>query len=549
MKRIIALLILIFINFSCTDLHEEVLDEALGEDLLAGSDIGDGLLAPVYARMHGTMNSGTDYYALQEVSSDEGILPYRGGRDWLDGGKYLELHQHTWTANHGTVQGAWDCFTQGSSRAILAISKLTNTDENRYASSIAEAHAMNAFYMFYLLDMEGLVFKKDPVDFGSDEVTSQVLRTNEAFDYIISELDIAEPALKSWSEVGSGRFSINAAWALKARLYLNKTVYIDPYAPTHTFDPADMDKVIEYCDKLINSGQHSLETSDYFKMFNVDNHNHPEIIYAMDARMEANGSSRLMWMVLSRATYASPLWENKGATGTDGIAITSDFYDTWVGNEDDPRFYKEYLPQEATTVAVKNYTLNRGILRGQQWGIVPNEAGNDFKKDINGDLVIEPLTELREGVPLAYTYEVDLDQNSKQQSGYRASKYQFDPETNNKNNGRVDIPLLRLGDVYLMKAEALLRKGQNAAAMAVVNELRDARGAKPITILDLDIMLNERGYEMYAEQIRRTDQIRFDKFEDIWTSKTNDDVSKRLFPIPQSAINANPELLHQNKGY
>ncbi|MDO1499500.1 hypothetical protein Q2T40_04755 [Winogradskyella maritima] len=34
---------------------------------------------------------------LQEVSSDEAILPYRGGTDWFDGGKFIAAHQHNFT--------------------------------------------------------------------------------------------------------------------------------------------------------------------------------------------------------------------------------------------------------------------------------------------------------------------------------------------------------------------------------------------------------------------------------------------------------------------
>jgi hypothetical protein len=550
MKKILYIFFIAIAGFACTNLDEEVLDEALGTDLLEEDKAAEGLLAPVYARMHSLLNSGTDYYAVQEVSSDEGILPYRGGRDWYDGGKYIELHQHTWTSNHSGLSYNWEKFNEGASKALLAAKNIAELDADLYATEIAEAKAMYVFYSSYLLDGWGVVLKKAVEDIGNNEVESEALHTSEAFDYLITMLNEAMPDLKTTSELGSGRFTKGAAEALKARLFLNKAVYIDPYAPAHTFAAADMDSVIACCNAVMASS-YSLETEDYFKIFNVDNHNHPELIFAMDASLEANGSSRIMYINLSRTIYASPYWENRGAKGSDGIAITSDFYKTWEGNMDDPRFYKEYLPQEETTVKVENYTLNRGILRGQQYGIVPNEDGTDFKKDGNGDLVIEKLLEARTGVDLIFTLDVDLEggENSRQESGYRANKYEYDPQTNTKNNGRVDIPILRLGDVYLMKAEALLRKGQTGTAIDIVNELRTVRGAHTIDELDLDQMLKERGYEMYHEQIRRTDLIRFDKFEDPWTSKTNSDVTRRVFPIPQYAIEANPEMLQQNQGY
>jgi hypothetical protein len=46
--------------------------------------------------------------------------------------------------------------------------------------------------------------------------------------------------------------------------------------------------------------------------------------------------------------------------------------------------------------------------------------------------------------------------------------------------------------------------------------------------------------------------IRFGHYEDTYTSKTNTDVRKRLFPIPQSTIDGAssvPGYLVQNEGY
>jgi len=46
--------------------------------------------------------------------------------------------------------------------------------------------------------------------------------------------------------------------------------------------------------------------------------------------------------------------------------------------------------------------------------------------------------------------------------------------------------------------------------------------------------------------------IRFVKYEETWVEKTNSDVQKRLFPIPQSAIDGASDAegyLVQNQGY
>lgn len=70
--------------------------------------------------------------------------------------------------------------------------------------------------------------------------------------------------------------------------------------------------------------------------------------------------------------------------------------------------------------------------------------------------------------------------------------------------------------------------------------------------MTLDILLRERGFELYWEMVRRSDMIRFGKYEDAWTEKTNADKKKRIFPIPQTAVDGAsnlPGYLKQNDGY
>jgi len=39
------------------------------------------------------------------------------------------------------------------------------------------------------------------------------------------------------------------------------------------------------------------------------------------------------------------------------------------------------------------------------------------------------------------------------------------------------------------------------------------------------------------------------EFETGWTVNTNKSTNKRVFPIPQATIDANPSLIQQNQGY
>ncbi|HET6556614.1 MAG TPA: RagB/SusD family nutrient uptake outer membrane protein, partial [Prolixibacteraceae bacterium] len=61
-------------------------------------------------------------------------------------------------------------------------------------------------------------------------------------------------------------------------------------------------------------------------------------------------------------------------------------------------------------------------------------------------------------------------------------------------------------------------------------------------------ILDERGFELYYEGLRRQDLIRFDKFTEAWQEKPVTDDNKKLFPLPTAAVDVN-ENLTQNPGY
>lgn len=158
-----------------------------------------------------------------------------------------------------------------------------------------------------------------------------------------------------------------------------------------------------------------------------------------------------------------------------------------------------------------------------------------------------------------FTEEVNYTvAGSNYNTGFRVLKYEFSKKSSSgRNLGDVDLPIVRLADVYLMHAEAKLRKSNDAAgALADVNAIRAARTfSKPdpaLTSMNLDLLFRERGFELYWELQRRTDMIRFNKYEGIWTEKSNADKFKRLFPIPQTAIDGAsniPGYLKQNQSY
>jgi hypothetical protein len=550
---------ILFINNACTDLKEEVLDETLGTTL-TDQEAADGIIAPVYALLPNIFQH-TTYFALQEISTDEAILPYRGGTDWGDNGIYLALHAHNTTSTDPNVRSTWDNLVQSISRSITAINTLPTLSNVNAPLYLAEARGMRAYYSMMTLDLFGVVFVKDNP--GSP---SKIIRGEEAVKYIESELLAVEPLVQPKSAVGPGRLNQAAVWGLLSRLYLNAAVYRNIYGATFDFKTEDMDKVIQYTDKIIASGQAQL-SSDYFAIFGNNNHTNPELIFAVDQRPELNGHNRMAYFSISGDQF--PLAQFPGANGTDGPGITSDFYKTWVqayGAVDpkrDPRFYKEnmsiYSNPADTCINDADYKINRGILRGQQYGAL--RVNGAFLRCPDGKLKVGKLgyvTRSKPELAVNFTELIDFTTaGSNYNSGYRVEKYEFSSVSNTgRNRGEADIVILRLADIYMMRAEAKLRKGDAASALADVNLVRAARTATlpppPLATMDLDLLFRERGFEFYWEMLRRTDMIRFGKYEGTWTEKTNTDVHKRIFPIPQTAIDGAsnlPGYMQQNAGY
>lgn len=140
----------------------------------------------------------------------------------------------------------------------------------------------------------------------------------------------------------------------------------------------------------------------------------------------------------------------------------------------------------------------------------------------------------------------------------RSFKYWPDPNAISNDHGN-DIPEIRYADILLSRAEALNEvKGPNQESIDLINQVRERAGLKDISLADYPSkdalrmhLLQERGWEFYSEVgIRREDQIRMGTFisSAIARGHSNAKDYMTLFPIPQSAMDANPKLV-QTKGY
>ena len=118
-----------------------------------------------------------------------------------------------------------------------------------------------------------------------------------------------------------------------------------------------------------------------------------------------------------------------------------------------------------------------------------------------------------------------------------------------------DFPMMRYADVLLMAAECQLN-GASIDGLAAFNQVRARAGMPAVDQLTAQLIIDERGRELYQECWRRSDLIRFGLFTSgyNWQWKGNvqegRDVEsyRTLFPIPDSDRLANTGL-QQNQGY
>jgi len=148
-----------------------------------------------------------------------------------------------------------------------------------------------------------------------------------------------------------------------------------------------------------------------------------------------------------------------------------------------------------------------------------------------------------------------------QSEGVRSIKYYPDPAIiqATRLNGN-DVPVFRLADVLLMKAEAILRGapatavgGEMQTPLVLVNKIRARAGARAATAIDLNGMLDERARELSWEAWRRNDLVRFGQFEVEYplpndVLKMDKSSFRRLYPVPNTELRLNANL-KQNPGY
>lgn len=533
---------------SCLDEHPK---DQLTEDQIytSASDIYINAVSSLYNNIGGTNESeglqGTcrGIYDYNTLTTDEAIIPIRGG-DWYDGGLWNAMYQHTWTADDDPLYDTWKYLYQSIMLANHSLDVIRErsallTTEQRQAYE-AEVKALRALFLYYAMDMYGrvpIVLTNAeaqtlglPYVNGSDSLPSQAERS-QTFRFVFSQLQQVLPYLPDGHSQNEGnyygRITQPVVHFLLAKLALNAEIYTyddwtrgyanrpDGKSIFFTVDGEQKNAwqtCIYYCDQLRSDG-YDLE-ADYASNFSTHNETSIENIFTipMDKNIYTNQFHYL---------FRSYHYAHGGALG-------------W-GSEN------------GTCATIST-------MRANHYG----EADEDRRCAINfvaGEVKVDgkPLT-LDNGAPLIYQpFEVKQNLTNSpyiKTAGARMGKYEVDRTA--YMDGKLpsnDIVLYRYADALLMKAEALVRNGQNGSQELNAVRQRAGMPSRPATLSNI---LEERLLELVWEGWRRQDLIRFGQFTegyDLRTPLQGEQTGYTIvFPIPQTTLDLNHKLV-QNVGY
>lgn len=465
------------------------------------------------------------FWTVQEVTSDAGKCA------WENDAWVRAMNTNTWSdADNDATYAVYVRTLQGIAytNEYLRQTASDRLSDRGVSSELAtkiqgfraEARFLRAYFYWMALDVFGDVpFTTENSPFGGGVNPKQASR-KDVFDYCISELtalaadDSPMPAARS----NYPRADKGAVLGLLARMYLNAEVYTG----TPMWQEAK-----DACEDIFTMG-YSL-CPEYADLFRGDNGENPEalnevlfgISYDAEQTQSYGGTSYLTLAAIAATDVSSTQMINGVNNGWGGIRVPYEYVE-------------KYFNVRNADYSAGTYDVNDK--RGRMFYIKGRSESMDgaLYVFLNGWSCLK-----FNNIPH------NMDQDSYLETA--ASKAYSD----------IDFPMIRLGEIYLIYAEACMNLGQANTALPKVQELAARAGVTAPTSITQEWLIEERARELMWEGHRRTDLIRYGKFTSssfLWTYKGGSfsgqgfDDHMKIFAIPASELASNPEL-HQNPGY
>ena len=549
-------------------------------------------------------------FNLNELTTDHAVV------GWGDPG-LPDLHGMYWSSSNDFTEAMYNRLAQEVSFCNSFISNAANLSDAVVPTFVAEARFLRAFAYFNLMDL----YSKVPLTTEISTDLPQQSSRNELFNFVETELlAIIDNLLPSGSNE-YGRVDQVAAWALLSKLYLNAEVWT---GTSRYEDCINYSNEVINSTYNINTNDANGNGTAYDELFLADNDtNGAQNEFIFTANFDGlnsqtyGGTTFLVHAAIGGSMPANEFGVNGGwgglrttkslvnkfPAGIIDIAALNNVLggslSDWglVGDATENGWNGPDMEMYETSNDV--YELYADLLGNQMkfrfnedWGQNYGDDGADGSLNsgganilIPGDGVYHVVLDLNTN---SYTLEEVLPESDRRgmfytdgqnleiedipsfTDGYAVTKFKNIDSNGNQgvdssgNFVDTDLALIRLAEIYLNHAEAILRGGGGDLNLATanINELIErgyGNSDHNITSseLTLDFILNERSRELYWEGQRRTDLVRYGYFTTgnyLWPFKANQpggtstDAFRNVFPIPSSSISANPNL-NQNDGY
>lgn len=459
-------------------------------------DFFEGLVA-VYDVLQwgGTNNEWSMLLGLTNAASDD---CHAGGSDASDQPNWVAWDAFNLNPDLGPQRGLWTKYYSGIYRANLLLEKLDEIELDPVfeARTRAEAQFLRGFFYFDLVRLFGNI----PLitnTLSADEILSQTQSPPEAI-YVQIEEDL-KAALNTFElpeTVPPGELGRVTRWAVSA--LLGKVIL-------YQNDNGRMLEAAGYLQDVINSNAYMLEPN-FGDIFNLDNEFGPESIF----EIQHSGNQRGGWENFINGTegnYAVQFFGMRDYVGpiySNGWSFCPVSEDLFVFMQGDPR--------------LEHTIINGNLLRSQ---------GAEYTEGFqNTNFFIRKYAGL---------------QTQRPGDG--------EPALNWGHN----IKEIRLADVLLMAAEAILRGGGNIPdARDYLNRVRTRVGIPPTQANGqalLGQVYSERRKELATEGHRYFDLVRTGQAATILGPQGYVDGVHQWLPIPQIEIDLSENSLVQNPGY
>lgn len=462
------------------------------------------------------LNAGVNAtYASMRTIYGENEEPIRLtllGTDLFTNGKAqsglpLDIYDSDLNSFGAEVNFVWsNCYkTINMANTVIASAETITFNEEKKARLLAEVRLLRALSYFWLVQQFGDVpLKMDPT-LGVVTEATRAPKT-EVYTAILDDLKFAESNLAAtypqW-----GRLRKGAAQHLLAKVYLVLKDWNNA---------ADMAKKV-----IADNANYALQP-DYTRIFHHENQVNKEIIYSVQ-------------------------YEN-------------DVANSGIGNRTHLYFQNSYSDIS-------------GMQRVLQWGrpfsrFAPTpflmslfDDAKDSRTDIwrtfddyyyNNAATMPPGKKVGDPVDESWRNKIEFH--------WALTKYWDPTRTNvNEERGNKDFIVFRLGETYLIAAEALMMAGKTDEAIIYFNQIRK-RAARagadltvPVSALNIDMILDERARELAGEMDRWFDLARTGKAVERIKAHSARGQNIRAFhllrPVPQTQIDRLTVSFPQNSGY